>query len=66
MKLTHLRAFHAVAAAGGFIAGAAKLNVSQPTLTAQVANIESEFGVELFYRRTGAPSSHRPAVSSSR
>ena len=51
MKLTHLRAFHNVAAAGGFVAGAAKLNVSQPTLTAQVGNIESEFGVELFYRR---------------
>jgi LysR family transcriptional regulator, low CO2-responsive transcriptional regulator len=51
MRLLHLRSFHAVAAAGGFVAGAAKLNVSQPTLTAQVANLECEFGVELFYRR---------------
>ncbi|HVL74126.1 MAG TPA: LysR substrate-binding domain-containing protein [Beijerinckiaceae bacterium] len=51
MKLTQLRSFHAVAHAGGFVAGAALLNVSQPTLTAQVAALEAEFGVELFVRR---------------
>lgn len=51
MKTTHLRSFHAVAQAGGFISGANLLNVSQPTLTAQVASLEREFGVELFYRR---------------
>jgi LysR family transcriptional regulator, low CO2-responsive transcriptional regulator len=51
MKLTQLRSFHAVAHAGGFVAGAALLNVSQPTLTAQVAALEAEFGVELFIRR---------------
>ena len=51
MKLTQLRSFHAVAQAGGFVAGAGLLNVSQPTLTAQVLALEKEFDVELFYRR---------------
>ncbi len=51
MNLTQLRSFHAVANAGGFIAGASALNVSQPTLTAQIKALEAEFGVELFYRR---------------
>lgn len=51
MNLTQLRSFHAVARAGGFVAGAATLNVSQPTLTAQIKALEAEFGVELFYRR---------------
>lgn len=51
MNLTQLRSFHAVASSGGFIAGASALNVSQPTLTAQVKALETEFGVELFYRR---------------
>lgn len=51
MNLTQLRSFHAVATAGGFIAGAEALNVSQPTLTAQVRALETEFGIELFFRR---------------
>ena len=51
MRLTQLRSFHAVAKARGFVAGAALFNVSQPTLTAQVSALESEFGVELFHRR---------------
>ena len=51
MNLTQLRSFHAVANAGGFVAGASTLNVSQPTLTAQIKALEAEFGVELFYRR---------------
>jgi LysR family transcriptional regulator, low CO2-responsive transcriptional regulator len=51
MNLTQLRSFHAVASSGGFVAGASTLNVSQPTLTAQIKALEAEFGVELFYRR---------------
>lgn len=51
MRNTQLRSFHAVAEAGGFMAGAAVLRVSQPTLTAQVAELEREYGIELFYRR---------------
>jgi len=51
MNLTQLRSFHAVASAGGFVAGAAVLNVSQPTLTAQIKALETDYGVQLFYRR---------------
>lgn len=51
MNLTQLRSFHAVASSGGFVAGASAVNISQPTLTAQVKALEVEFGVELFYRR---------------
>lgn len=51
MNLTQLRSFHAVASAGGFVAGAAVLNVSQPTLTAQIKALEAGYGVQLFYRR---------------
>lgn len=51
MRHTQLRSFHAVAGAGGFVAGAERLNVSQPTLTAQIAALEREFDVELFHRR---------------
>jgi aminoethylphosphonate catabolism LysR family transcriptional regulator len=51
MRHSQLRAFHAVATAGGFTAAAKARNVSQPTLTAQVRALEREFGVELFFRR---------------
>ncbi len=51
MRTTHLRSFHAVAQTGGFVTGARFLNVSQPTLTAQVSALEREFDVQLFYRR---------------
>jgi aminoethylphosphonate catabolism LysR family transcriptional regulator len=50
MRLTQLRSFLAVAQAGGFTAAAARLNVSQPTLTAQVRLLEEQYGVELFHR----------------
>jgi len=51
MRYSQLRAFHAVATAGGFTAAARARRVSQPTLTAQVRALEREFGVELFFRR---------------
>jgi aminoethylphosphonate catabolism LysR family transcriptional regulator len=50
MRLTQLRSFLAVAQAGGFTAAGERLNVSQPTLTAQVRLLEAQYGVELFHR----------------
>ena len=50
MRLTQLRSFLAVAQAGGFTAAAERLGVSQPTLTAQVGLLESQYAVELFHR----------------
>lgn len=53
MPINHaqLRAFHAVAEAGGFTRAAAALNVTQPTLSGQVAALEETYGVRLFERR---------------
>lgn len=50
MRLTQLRAFLAVARAGGFTAGARMLHVSQPALTRQVRLLEAQYNVELFHR----------------
>jgi aminoethylphosphonate catabolism LysR family transcriptional regulator len=51
MNLTHLRAFHSVAAEGSFVPAAARLRVSQPTLSEQVRALERGYGVALFDRR---------------
>ncbi len=51
MHYTQLRAFHAVAEAGGFSAAARVLGVGQPTVTTQVKALESAYGTELFHRR---------------
>jgi aminoethylphosphonate catabolism LysR family transcriptional regulator len=51
MRYTSLRSFHAVAQAGGFTAAAVQMGISQPTLTAQIAALEAEYGVLLFHRR---------------
>ncbi len=52
MKLmTLLRGFHAVARAGSITGGARLAGLSQPTLSAQLAELERHFQVELFYRR---------------
>ncbi|MGE0714039.1 MAG: LysR substrate-binding domain-containing protein [Alphaproteobacteria bacterium] len=51
MRYTNLRSFHGVAQAGGFTAAAAHMAISQPTLTAQIAALEAEFGILLFHRR---------------
>jgi aminoethylphosphonate catabolism LysR family transcriptional regulator len=53
MSMNHaqLRAFHAVAEAGGFTRAAERIHVSQPTLSGQVAALEARFGVKLFERR---------------
>lgn len=48
---THLRSFHAVAENRGFTAAANVLNISQPTVTTQVKELEDRYGVELLVRR---------------
>lgn len=50
MSPTQARAFFAVARAGSFTAAAKVLNVSQPTVTTQVKDLETLYGVELFHR----------------
>jgi LysR family transcriptional regulator, low CO2-responsive transcriptional regulator len=51
MNLTQLRAFHAVAQAGGFSLAARAEGLSQPTLSAQVRALEVGYGVGLFDRQ---------------
>ena len=46
----HLRYFWVVAREGGLRKAAEKLHVSQPTISAHVANLEEELGVPLFDR----------------
>lgn len=51
MQYARLRSFHAVATSGGFNAAATAFHISQPTLSAQVGDLEDEYGLELFVRR---------------
>lgn len=51
MNSTQRRSFHASAELGGFTAAAKALRISQPTITAQVRELETLYGVELFARR---------------
>src|ERR687884_691949 len=51
MNHAGLRAFHAVATEGSFTRAAAALNVTQPTLSAQVKGLEERYGAALFVRR---------------
>jgi aminoethylphosphonate catabolism LysR family transcriptional regulator len=51
MNFTHLRAFHAVASERGFSRAAQVLNVGQPTLSAQVRELEETYAVRLLDRR---------------
>jgi aminoethylphosphonate catabolism LysR family transcriptional regulator len=51
MLYTQLRAFHGVAAHGGFTAASRVMNVGQPTLTSHVKALEQAFDVELFHPR---------------
>lgn len=53
MSLNELKAFHAVAVAGGFVRASDLLGRAQPTITAQVRNLERRHGVELFFRNRG-------------
>ncbi len=51
MNSAQLRAFHAVATAGGYTRAAERLHVTQPTLSGQVKALEESYGVRLFERR---------------
>ena len=51
MNTAQLRAFHAVASAGGFTRAAQRLGLTQPTLSGQVKALEQTYGVELIERR---------------
>ena len=46
-----LRAFHAVASAGGYTRASEMQHVTQPTLSGQVKALEERYGVRLFQRR---------------
>lgn len=50
MNFNQLRAFHAVASAGGVTRGARRLGISQPAVTVQVRALEQRYGIELFRR----------------
>jgi LysR family transcriptional regulator, cyn operon transcriptional activator len=50
MKLGHLRAFVAIADAGGFARAAGRLNLTQSAISRQIALLENELGVRLFDR----------------
>lgn len=51
MGYAHYRSFLAVARVGSFTGAAQALNLSQPTITAQVRELETAYDVELFHRR---------------
>ncbi len=49
--LAALKAFDSTARLGSMTAAARELDLQQPTVSAHVARLEREYGVELFYRR---------------
>lgn len=50
MLSAELKAFYMVARLGSITLAAKKLGLSQPTVTTQIRNLESQYAVELFYR----------------
>lgn len=50
MLSAELKSFHMVARLGSITQAAKKLGLSQPTVTTQIRSLESQYGVELFYR----------------
>jgi aminoethylphosphonate catabolism LysR family transcriptional regulator len=53
VSFNQLRSFHAVACAGSVTRAAQMLHVSQPTVTIQLRQLESSYGVELVHRNRG-------------
>lgn len=51
MRHSQLRSFHMVAKLGSFTKAAQALNITQPTITAQIRELESQYNVKLFHRR---------------
>jgi LysR family transcriptional regulator, low CO2-responsive transcriptional regulator len=50
MSYAQLKAFHAVAASGGFSKAAHRLKLTQPAVSDHVRKLEATYGVELFSR----------------
>lgn len=50
MEIYQLRYFVAVAETGNFTKAATRANISQPSLSQQILNLEEEFGQSLFHR----------------
>ena len=50
MLYTQLRSFHAVAREGSATKASRVLNVSQPTITTQLKELETRYNLELFRR----------------
>lgn len=53
MKFSQLRSFHAVARTGSFSTAAEQLHISQPTITAQIKELENHYKVQLLRRKRG-------------
>ena len=53
MRYAQLKAFHAVAANGGFSRAAERLSLTQPAISDQIRKLEEAYGSELFLRRRG-------------
>lgn len=58
MTFDQIKSFYLIATLGTFAKAAARLNSSQPTLSARIAGLESSLGVQLFDR-----SGHRVALT---
>ncbi len=51
LLVAELKSFYAVARCGSVTKAASQLGVSQPTVTGQLRQLESRYGIELFYRQ---------------
>jgi hypothetical protein len=66
MELRHLRYFAATAAAGSLkLAAEEKLHTTQPSLSRQIRDLESELGVSLFLRVNASGRRPKPEANPS-